>query len=164
VSYELARRLQREQQPEPFQLFVSGCVAPHVRPIDEPTYNLPEPEFIAELRRLQGTPGEVLDNAELMQLMMPIIRADFKVSQTYGYVPGPPLECPIRAFGGLKDEMVTSEKVEGWGEHTRAGFRVQMLPGDHFFLNTSQPLLTRTIAQELIMQMNRNVARPNAAY
>jgi len=150
VSYEFARRLQREQQPQPFQLFVSGCSAPHVRLVDEPTYNLPEPEFIDELRRLQGTPPEVLEHIELMQLMMPIIRADFKASQTYKYVPGPPLECAIRAFGGLKDDMVPRAEVEAWSEHTRGSFRAQMLPGDHFFLNTSQSLLTRLVAQELI--------------
>ena len=155
ISYEFARRLQREQQQGPFQLFVSGCSAPHVRMFDEITYNLPEPEFLAELRRLQGTPEEVLDNAELMQLMMPIIRADFKASQTYTYDPGPPLECPIRAFGGLKDEMVPREEVEAWSEHTAGSFRAQMLPGDHFFLNTSQSLLTRIIAQELITHLNQ---------
>lgn len=155
VSYEFARRLQDEQQQGPFQVFVSGCSAPHVRMFDEITYNLPEPEFLAELRRLQGTPEEVLDNAELMQLMMPIIRADFKASQTYEYVPGPPLECPIRAFGGLKDEMVPREEVEAWSEHTAGSFRAQMLPGDHFFLNTSQSLLTRIIAQELITHLNK---------
>lgn len=159
VSYEFARRLQQEQQPGPFELFVSGSTAPHVRDNDELTYNLPEPEFIAELRRLQGTPGEVLDNAELMQLMMPIIRADFKASQTYTYTPGPPLECPMRAFGGLKDEMVPREKVEAWSEHTTGSFRAQMLPGDHFFLNTSQSLLTRIIAQELLIHLNKGTGR-----
>jgi medium-chain acyl-[acyl-carrier-protein] hydrolase len=159
VSYEFARRLQREQQAGPFELFVSGCSAPHVRMFDELTYNLPEPEFLAELRRLQGTPEEVLDNAELMQLMMPIIRADFKASQTYQYVPGPPLECPIRAFGGLKDEMVPREDVEAWSEHTHGSFRAQMLPGDHFFLNTSQSSLTRIIAQELITNLNKGSGR-----
>lgn len=159
VSYEFARRLQREGQPEPFQMFVSGCGAPHARIIDEPTYNLPEPEFIAELRRLQGTPGEVLDNTELMQLMMPVIRADFKASQTYTHVPGPPLECSLRAFGGLKDEMLPREKIEAWSKHTRGSFRAQMLPGDHFFLNTSQSLLTRIIAQELLMQLSKGIRR-----
>lgn len=159
VSYEFARRLQREKQPEPFQLFISGCMAPHVRIIDEPTYNLPEPELIAELRNLQGTPGEVLDNAELMRLMMPIIRADFKASQTYKYIPGPPLECSLRAFGGIEDEKVSREKVEMWSEHTRGSFRAQMLPGDHFFINTSQSLLTRIIAQELLMHLNKSAGR-----
>jgi len=87
---------------------------------------------------------------------MPIIRADFKASQTYKYVPGPPLECPVRAFGGLKDEMVPREEVEAWREHSSGSFRAQMLPGDHFFLNTSQSLLTRIIAQELIMHLNKD--------
>ncbi|HEX5875859.1 MAG TPA: alpha/beta fold hydrolase, partial [Pyrinomonadaceae bacterium] len=76
VSYEFARRLQREERPGPIGLFVSGCTAPHLRATDRITYNLPEPEFIDELRRLQGTPPEVLDSKELMQLMLPIIRAD----------------------------------------------------------------------------------------
>src|SRR5215213_1023633 len=58
VGYEFARRLQREGQPESLQLFVSGCIAPHEKIIYEPTYNLPEAEFISELRRLQGTPAE----------------------------------------------------------------------------------------------------------
>ena len=56
VSYEFARRLQRHQRPGPLELFVSGCAAPHMKAVDEPTYDLPEPEFIAELRQLQGTP------------------------------------------------------------------------------------------------------------
>jgi len=159
VSYEFARRLQREGQPEPFQMFVSGCTAPHVKSIDQITYDLPEPEFIAELQRLQGTPAQVLANAELMQLMMPIVRADFKATQTYKYVPGPPLECPIRAFGGLKDEMVPHEKVEAWSEHTRGSFRAQMLPGDHFFLNTAQSLLTSIVAQELTTNGNKDTGR-----
>lgn len=159
VSYEFARRLQQEKQPEPFQLLVSGCIAPHEEIVNEPTYNLPEPEFIAELRRLQGTPAEVLDNAEVMQLMMPIIRADFKASQTYKYIPGPPLECSLHAFGGLEDETVPLEKVETWSEHTRGSFHVQMLPGDHFLLNTSASSLTRIIAQELLMHLNKGACR-----
>jgi len=159
VSYEFARRLQQEKQPEPFQLLVSGCIAPHLRIANEVTYNLPEPEFIAELRSLQGTPAEVLDNADLMQLMMPIIRADFKASQTYNYIPGPPLECSLRAFGGLEDELVSREKVEAWSEHTRGSFRAQMLPGDHFLLNTSALLLTRIIAQELLIHLNKGAGR-----
>lgn len=163
VSYEFARRLQQEKQPEPFQLFVSACIAPHQRIVNELTYNLPEPEFIAELRRLQGTPAEVLDNADLMQLMMPIIRADFKASQTYKYIPGPPLECSLRAFGGLNDEKVPREKVEAWREHTRGSFRAQMLPGDHFLLNISASLLTRIIAQELLMHLNKGAGRAQHA-
>jgi medium-chain acyl-[acyl-carrier-protein] hydrolase len=159
VSYEFARRLHQEKQPAPFQLFVSACIAPHERIVNELTYNLPEPAFIAELRRLQGTPAEVLDNADLMQLMMPIIRADFKASQTYKYISGPPLECSLRAFGGLKDETVPRDKVETWREHTRGSFRAQMLPGDHFLINTSASLLTRIIAQELLMHLNKGAGR-----
>jgi medium-chain acyl-[acyl-carrier-protein] hydrolase len=163
VSYEFARRLKREGRPGPFELFVSACIAPQEKLGHEPTYNLPEPEFIADLRRLQGTPAEVLENAELMQFMMPLIRADFKASQTYQYIPGPPLECSLGAFAGLTDDTAPREKVETWSEHTRGSFRAQMLPGDHFFLNTSQALLTRIIAQELLAHLDKGSGRTQHA-
>ena len=149
ISFELARRLRREHAPTPVHLFVSGRRAPHIPDTDPPTYDLPEPEFLDELRRLNGTPQEVLEHAELIQLMMPLLRADFEVVQTYRYTPGPPLDCPITAFGGLHDVEVPREYLEAWRDYTAAGFTLRMMPGDHFFLHTAQRLLLQVLAQEL---------------
>lgn len=150
ISFELARLLRREAGREPFHLFVSGRAAPQVYEPDLRTYELPEAEFIEELRRLNGTPAEVLDNPELMQVMLPLLRADFKVIHAYEYEPGPPLGCHISAYGGLQDAEVSREKLEAWREQTTAGFVLRMLPGDHFFLHASQQYLLRTVAQELM--------------
>lgn len=149
ISFEMARLLSREGKEGPRHLFVSGRRAPQFPETDRPTYNLPEPEFIEELQRLNGTPRELLENPELMQLMLPLLRADFTLCQTYKLKEAPPLACPITACGGLADKCVTREPLEGWRQHTSASFALRMLPGDHFFLHTDQSTLLRVLGQEL---------------
>jgi medium-chain acyl-[acyl-carrier-protein] hydrolase len=116
---------------------------------DPPSYQLPEPVFIEELRRLNGTPQEVLEHPEMMQLLLPVLRADFELIQTYTYEPGPPLTCPISAFGGLQDVDADRDLLEPWREQTTADFSLQMLPGDHFFPHTARPILLQSISRKL---------------
>lgn len=149
ISFELARLLSRENGLQPTHLFVSGRRAPQLADKERITYNLPEQEFIEELRRLNGTPDEVIEQPELMEVMLPIVRADFKLCQTYVYSPGPPLSCPITAFGGLEDKEVTREHLEAWREQSSATFSLRMLPGDHFFLRESEPMFLTILSREL---------------
>ncbi len=149
VSFELARLLRREYGLLPVHLFVSGRRAPQVPDPDPPIHALPEPAFKEELRRLNGTPEAVLENKELMQLLIPILRADFAVLETYVYATEPPLECPITAFGGLQDCKVSCDRLEAWRNQTSASFALQMLPGDHFFLNSAQALLLQSLTRQL---------------
>lgn len=149
IAFELARRLRREHDREPQMLFVSGRRAPQVPDLDPVAYNLPRDEFLAELRRLDGTPKEVLEHAELMELMMPLLRADFQMIQTYQYESDAPLGCPINAYGGFQDYEETRELLLPWREQTSSRFALHMLPGDHFFLRSSQSLLLTMLAREL---------------
>src|ERR1043166_8527346 len=137
ISFELARRLRDQDGPQPAHLFVSGRRAPQL-PNNEPiTYNLPEAELGQILLRLTGTPKAVV--------------------QTYVYRPDVPLDCPLTAFGGLRDSEVSREQVEAWREQTTSEFALRMLPGGHFFLDDaqSQTLLLSAIAREL-HQLLRN--------
>jgi medium-chain acyl-[acyl-carrier-protein] hydrolase len=149
LSFELARELRRRKGPLPLHLFVSGRRAPQVPAREEPIHDLPEPEFLAELRQLNGTPEEVLQHTELMRLLIPVLRADFAVNETYVFHPGEPLDLGISAFGGLGDEEVTREDLVGWSEHARGIFRLRMLPGDHFFLHSARDLVTESVARDL---------------
>jgi medium-chain acyl-[acyl-carrier-protein] hydrolase len=149
ISFELARYLRRNNGPRPEALFVSGGRAPQVPDDDPIRYNLPEPEFIEELRRLNGTPPEVLEHPELLQLMIPLLRADFSVVETYEYLTEPPLNCPIFAFGGLQDIDVTRAHIEAWREQTTGHFWMRMFEGDHFFFRTCETDLLRIIGQKL---------------
>lgn len=148
VSFELARLLRQERSIEPRALFVSAHPTPQV-PIESPTYNLPEKEFIEDLRKRHGTPDEVLAHSELLQLLIPTLRADFQLCQTYQYKSGPPLKCEITAFGGLTDPFVSREALEQWREQTTGPFQVRMFPGDHFFLHSSQTILLDMLSADL---------------
>jgi len=149
IGFELARFLSKEHDIKPAHLFVSGRCAPHLTDTEPKTYHLDEPQFLDELRRLNGTPKDVLEHPELMQLLIPALRADFEMIQTYVYIPGPPLDCSITGFGGLEDKNVKREDIEGWRQHTTARFSLQMFPGDHFFLHDAQTSLLENVSREL---------------
>ena len=149
IGFALARRLRDQGFPQPQHLFASARRAPQIPRPDPPTYALPEPAFIAELRRLNGTPEAVLQHDELRALMLPILRADFELNETYTYRPALPLACPISAFGGSADPTLTRADLDPWREQTSEGFRLHMLAGNHFFLQSAQAELLHTISQEL---------------
>jgi medium-chain acyl-[acyl-carrier-protein] hydrolase len=149
VGFELARQLRRQSAVQPVCLFVSADRAPQIPHRDRPIHALPDGEFLAELRRLNGIPGKVLEDMELMQVMLPILRADFAVYETYVYATEPQLDCPISSFGGLHDHRVSRGDLEAWRSQTNASFSLQMFPGDHFFLNTTPSLLLEALSQVL---------------
>jgi medium-chain acyl-[acyl-carrier-protein] hydrolase len=84
-----------------------------------------------------------------MDIVLPSLRADFALYESYRYSSGPPLNCPISTFGGLNDQRVKHNDLEAWRDQTSVSFSIRMFPGDHFFLKTTQPLLLRTLSQEL---------------
>jgi surfactin synthase thioesterase subunit len=102
---------------------------------------------MVHLRRL-------LEHPELMQMLIPTLRADFAVWETYTYTTDAPIDCSISAFGGLQDPWVSRERLEAWHHQSRASFSLCMFPGDHFFLHTAEPLLLETIAQVLQHQLS----------
>lgn len=149
IGFEVARKLRRENLRQPARLFASGRRAPQVNESTPPTHNLSKEEFLEVLQQLNGSAPEALQNAELMELMLPTIRADFKAIETYTYSHEPPLDCSITAFGGLQDHHVGREPVECWKTQTNSSFRLHWIPGDHFFLNTHRQQLLDVLAQEL---------------
>lgn len=149
LAFELARRLRDDAAPTPALLFASGCAAPHLPRRTREMHALPDQELIAELQRLNGTPPEVLEHPELMQMLMGFLRADFEAVETYRYSPGPPLTCPISALGGLRDPDVRRAELEAWRDHTAGDCAVRMFDGDHFFTHQVEPLLLEVIAWEL---------------
>jgi acyl transferase domain-containing protein/surfactin synthase thioesterase subunit len=148
ISFELARELRRQDLPSPGILFISGSRAPQLPDLDLPIHRLPEPQFVETLRRLRGTPEEVLQNPALMKLLLPTLRADFAILETYLYVNDKQLDCPICAFGGTEDTKVSQNDLAAWSDQTH-NFKLRMFAGDHFFLYNNRTLVLQAIAQEI---------------
>lgn len=150
MSFELARYLRRSANGYlPEHLFVSGRWAPEQQHRVLPASDAPGSAFLAEMRRLNGIPDDVLTQPEVLDLLLPTLRADLAVNESYAYRAESPLTCPISVFGGLQDPMVRRSDLVRWQHQTTASFLVRMLPGDHFFLNTAQSLLLAMLTQEL---------------
>jgi medium-chain acyl-[acyl-carrier-protein] hydrolase len=149
VAFELARRLRAKYGLMPARLFVSGHGAPQLPDLPTLRYDLPEEDFIAALARLNGTPPEVLAEPELLELMLPLVRADCEVCDTYDYREEAPFSFPISALGGSDDSEVPLAALEAWQEHTTAELDVRLFPGGHFYLNEHRTRLLRVLARTL---------------
>lgn len=149
VAFELCRTLYQKRMLSPVHLFVAGHRAPQLPNPREPTHDLPTPLLLEQLRRLNGTSKEVFQNGELMQLMLPILRADLAICETYRYVASDSLTCPLSAFGGLLDGEVGYGDLVAWQSQTSSTFTIRMFPGDHFFLHSCRLPLLQAIASDL---------------
>ena len=149
VAFELTRYLRRLGRPLPLHLFASGSRAPQDSRDNSPIHALPAAEFLEQLRDLKGTPAEILNNSELMSLVEPTLRADFQAIETWQYREEKPLNVPISVYGGDRDEGVEDRHLNGWGAQTTGSFHVQLMPGDHFFINTARSALLSQISDTL---------------
>jgi len=149
LCFETARNLRRENLRQPAHLFVSATEAPHRRSLEESLSGLPKNELVKKLREFNGTPAEVLQNDELLDLMLPTIRADFELCETYEYHPESPLECPMTIYGGIDDHKVEEERLAAWSEMTVGACKVRMFPGGHFYINSSRTIFLQQFAGDL---------------
>ena len=139
LAFELARYHRRRGLMLPQHLFVSGCHAPRYRAASSDLHRLDDESLIARLRDYRGTPPEILAHRELMELVLPTIRADFSLVENYRYeADASLLDIPLTVLAGRSDSFASVEQVEGWQEETLAPCRVQWFDGDHFFIHSCQ--------------------------
>jgi medium-chain acyl-[acyl-carrier-protein] hydrolase len=148
IGFELARAL-HARGVSPLHLFVSGKVPPGQPDPNPRIHDLPDAAFIGELRALNGMAPEALESPELLELALPAVRSDFSVLESYEYSSAAPLDCPITAFTGEDDPRTRGASMSGWKQQTSAEFREETFPGDHFFIDSCQPILLRSISRAL---------------
>ncbi|GAA2882111.1 alpha/beta fold hydrolase [Streptosporangium fragile] len=149
VSFAVARRLRSRGLPAPARLLVSGWNAPQVRDGMPRLGRLGDEDLRRVLHRLDGIPPEVLGNPELMDLIMPVLRADLNVAESYVYADEPPLACPISVFGGTGDPTTTAGGLGAWSAQTASAFRLRLLPGGHFFIHTQRRAVLDAVRRDL---------------
>jgi medium-chain acyl-[acyl-carrier-protein] hydrolase len=149
LCFEVARRLHRFGAPLPAELFVSACRPPHLMPSAPEVHRLPDRAFKERLRAFGGTPVPVLECLELMDLLLPVLRADLTAFETHDHEPGPPLPVRMTVLGGASDPLVDQATLDGWRRHTCERFTVRVFPGDHFFLHSDEEAVVATVAATL---------------
>lgn len=136
IAYELAYKIKAEGRPYPIHIFFSGVKAPNLKTEENRLHDLPDDEFKQKVFELGGTPAEILENEELLELFLPILRADFRINENYRYTERKEkIDCGITVIYGKKEDMKLHEIVE-WRNHTEGQCSIYMLDGDHFFINT----------------------------
>lgn len=161
LAFELAHALRERGLPEPLALFASATAGPARRDVSEYAVAKTDVQLIARLRELNGTPEAVLANPELMQLMLPILRADFLLCGSFTHDQRPPLPLPIHVFGG-KQDSVRAEQLLDWQLDTSRVFSLDLFEGHHFFLVEQEiPLLRclRRYAEEHLARWRNQQAR-----
>ncbi len=158
VAFELARALRRGGHRMPAHLFVSGRRAPQLasaRDPGRPVHLLPDAELLAELGKLEGAPPRVAGAPELLELMLPTVRADFEMGETYRFAAEAPLALPITGFGGEQDGDVSADSVAAWQAQTTGRFAMHLVPGGHFFLHDRRDAVLEPVAAELAAVVQR---------
>jgi medium-chain acyl-[acyl-carrier-protein] hydrolase len=159
VAFEVTRRLRAAGRPLPRHLFVGAHRGPQLPNPHSAVSHLPDDAFIAEVRkRYDGIPQAVLDNPELLELMLPCLRADFTAFETYEYRAEAPLDVPISAFGGDLDTYVRTHEVAGWRDQTTSRFRMRVIPGNHFFLQTARDQVIAAVVDDLAVALETPIA------
>jgi medium-chain acyl-[acyl-carrier-protein] hydrolase len=156
IAFELSRALRRQHGMSPCHIFVSGFRAPQLPPPEEVT-GLPDAHFIERMRQYGGIPELVFQDPELLEIFLPILRADFELLDTYAYQPEEPLDCPLTAFGGDHDPKVSADKILAWQTQTAGEFTSHILPGGHFFINESQAQLLEHLHHDITRALDAQI-------
>jgi len=163
VAFELTQAIRAQGLRPPLALIVSGVRAPHHPPDLPLLHRLPQRAFLAEVQRRYGAiPPEIREHPEFLDLLLPVLRADLEVYETYRHVPAPPLDLPLLALGGETDAIVSREQVVDWSRYTTGAFESAMLPGGHFFPQEHLGATTDRVRQFLACLVGRVSSNPDA--
>ena len=150
IAFELARHLRERGLREPEHLFVSATRAPQLPPQHPSVRHLPDLELLVEVQRRYGSvPGQVMENTELRDLLVPTLRADLTMLETYGFTERDPLSCPITCSAPRTTAWCAASRSSSGGLHTKRDFQLRMLEGKHLFLQTARAELTAAIRARL---------------
>lgn len=146
LAFEVCRYNARHGKPLPERLIVSGCPAAKYRTGLGGIHLLDNAGLIERLKEYAGTPPEILAHRELMDMVLPAIRADFALVENYAYEAQQPLSLPITVFAGTREKFDSAAQISGWAEETTSSCVVQWFEGGHFFIQSHR--------QDVINQIN----------
>jgi surfactin synthase thioesterase subunit len=149
IAFEVSRRLAAQEGFSPTVLFASGRRAPSsVR--DEHVHELDDAGVVREMQQLSGTDSRLLADEEVLQMIMPAIRTDYKAIETYRCAPDVTVGAPIVVLTGDDDPKTTLDEARAWQAHTTGSFDLKVFPGGHFFLVQQAAAVIGTVRDQLL--------------
>jgi medium-chain acyl-[acyl-carrier-protein] hydrolase len=159
VCFETVCELRRRGARLPEHLFVSACEAPHTRRSKDRSGHLDDAAFLERLRQLGGVSEQVLAHREILALLLPMLRADFRLAETYRFRHDDPLPIPVTAVAGRDDRLASPADLARWRELAGAGFELVTVPGDHFYVS-SHHLDLLSLITDRILASRVDVSQP----
>ncbi|HTU63436.1 MAG TPA: alpha/beta fold hydrolase, partial [Polyangiales bacterium] len=151
AAFEYAYREETEHKSSPLVVFASSSQAPSVRR-EHAESGLADEDLLSQMRKLAGTPATALQSRELMELILPLLRADLQVARGYSRGTEHRVRCPIHVLAGVEDSLEESALC-AWRDHTRSEFRLTYLPGNHFYIEQCLPRLGSLLASRLAQRL-----------
>lgn len=152
IAFEVARRLRAQAAPAPAAFIVAGMRAPHLPPPQPLIHQLGARDFVDAVEERYGAiPEEIRADPNFLDLLLPPLRADMEIYETYAHFPAPPLDRPLLAMGGLGDAVVSRDDVLAWRQHTTAYFEPAFFEGGHFFAQENVTAVTARVRMFLAM-------------
>jgi medium-chain acyl-[acyl-carrier-protein] hydrolase len=148
LIFELARKLRDAGDSQPVCLLPFACGAPHT-PETELFHDLPDEELIDEIRNFGVMTDAVADHQELVDLVLPVLRADCVAHETYEYTEAKSFDFPIWVYGGMGDDTMNRERLDAWAVHTTGDSGVHMINGGHLFVDDRSELLMQSLVRRL---------------
>jgi surfactin synthase thioesterase subunit len=156
IGWLLVRQIVKNAHRPPVHLFISGTPGPSARSRGViKRHALEKTEFIKEVVSLNGSASEIFSDPELLDYLEPILRADFRISETFCYEEGPPIDVPFTVITG-RDESMSAEDIECWQKESSFPVDFRKMPGDHFFINR--------YASAILELMTKKIATPNLSF
>jgi medium-chain acyl-[acyl-carrier-protein] hydrolase len=162
VAFELTRVLQANGMAMPEALILGAHRAAHLPRTRETLYNLDDKTFIERLQRFGGFPEEVLASADLLQFLMPTLKADFTLCDTYVYTEQEPLNCPIHIFSGAADPEAPPAVMEDWRQHSSVDAHMHVFQAGHFFIRSDLDSVVDTLKTILPLSQAGMASAPHA--
>ncbi len=153
VAFELCRRLHASMRLSPRNLFVAAHRAPHLPNRLPRISRLPDADFVDAVGERHGPlPEAMATHRELMELMLPTLRADYQMAEDYPYVAAEPLPCPISVFGGADDRYVTKDELTSWRAQSSATCVYHAMTGGHFFVDDFRGAVVSAVLDDLSLR------------
>lgn len=159
LIFELYYKICKENCKKPIHMFFAGHEAPCIKKEKEKIYMLPDNDFLNKIINMGGTPKEILENQELIQYCLPLLKSDFNLIENYIYCGHKKkIECDITIFCGKEDD-IKMEDLLAWKNHGNKGFYLYPMEGDHFFINQNIAIITKLIHERCLNSSARIINR-----